>query len=177
MRLFVFTLAIVTIVCSGCGKSQRETRFLRERQAVIETVQTCFTRPYPGLERFMPKDAPTNLGFPGEDHILMSAHTSKGWYCDGQWEVIYHPRSGTNDTINRSDDISKLFYYYFGNIESSGFRSSQTGVAVTSINSMRAISKSWSNNDRSLLLTAHVVSEKQSGETIITVFLKEAIKH
>ena len=123
----------------------------------------------------MPKDAPTNLGFPGEDHILMSARTSKGWYCDGQWEVIYHPRSGTNDAINRSDDISKLFHYYFGNIESSGFRSSQTGVAVTSVNSMRAISKSWSNKDRSLLFTAHVVSEKQSGETIITVFLKEAL--
>lgn len=123
----------------------------------------------------MPKDAPTNLEFPGEDHILQYARSSKGWNGDGQWEVIYRPTEKTEGT-NGLVDVSKIFDFYFGNIESAGFRSAQIGHWGTSVNSMRAESKSWANHDRSLLVTAHMVSEKQSGETIITVFLKEDFK-
>ncbi|MEY4387382.1 MAG: hypothetical protein RLY20_2665 [Verrucomicrobiota bacterium] len=89
--IVLLALTVAVAICCGCGKSEREARFLRERKAIVETVHVCFTRPYTGMERFMPVDAPNNLEFPGEDHILQYARSSKGWQGDGQWEVIYRP--------------------------------------------------------------------------------------
>jgi hypothetical protein len=180
MRSYLSTLIIliaVTATLLGCGReSQRETRFLKDRKVIIEMVQSCFQRPYEGLSRLMPQEVPTNLGFPGEDHIHMNMRSGGKWYGDDQWEVSYRPAGNNGSDTNLPIDMTKLFNFYFGKLEASGFTSGVQGVPVTILDSMQAASKSWANPERTLLVTGHVVSNRRSGETIITIILRETIK-
>jgi hypothetical protein len=74
-------------------------------------------------------------------------------------------------------DTAKLLDYYFSSLEVSGFTSGVRGIPVTSLDSMQAASKSWANTDRTLLVTGYVVSDRHSGETIITIIVRETINH
>lgn len=172
---FLLLIAVV-VTLVGCGRlSQREAGFLKDRKVVIETVRHSFEQPYGGLSRWMPKDVPSNLDFldPDEHHIRMSMHSSAGWYGDDQWEVIYRPAVGAGNQTELPIDPEKLLDFYFGQLETSGFTSGTRGCFLAKLNSMQAASKSWANKDRTLLLTAYVVSDKQSGETIITTIVRE----
>jgi hypothetical protein len=75
MRSHLFTIVAMAATVLGCNRtSQREARFLQDRKVVVETVRSCFQRPYEGLSRWMPE----NLGFPGEDIIRTYMHSSGG---------------------------------------------------------------------------------------------------
>jgi hypothetical protein len=178
MRSHLFILVAVVATFLGCSRtSQREARFLQDRKVVVETVQSCFQRPYEGLSRWMPKDVPRDFGFPGEDHIRMCMHSSSGWFGDDQWEVIYRPTVADSSKTAMPIDTAKLLDYYFSSLEVSGFTSGVRGIPVTSLDSMQAASKSWANTDRTLLVTGYVVSDRHSGETIITIIVRETINH
>jgi len=178
MRLNSFLLVVVSATLLGCGRtSEREARFLNDRKVVIEAVRSCFQRPYEGLSRWMPKDVPSNLDFPGEDHIRMNMHVSGGWYGDDQSEVIYHPATEASNQANLPVDPAKVLEFYFRGLEASGFTSGVRGVPLTSLDSIQAASKSWANKDRTLLVTGYVVSDKQSGETVITTIVRETLNH
>jgi len=177
MRSFLFIIVAMVATLLGCSRnSQREARFLQDRKVVVEIVRSCFQQPYERLSRWMPKEVPANLGFPGEDHIRMCLHSSGGWYGDDQWEVIYHPTAGDTESA-MSVDPAKLLNYYFGRLEASGFTSGIRGIPLTTIDSMQAASKSWANPDRTLLVTGHAVSDRHSGEIIITIIMRETINH
>ncbi len=175
-RNLILLLMAVGAALVGCSRtSEREARFLNDRKLVIETVRSCFQRPYEGLSRWMPKDAPSNLDFPGEEHIRRNMHVGDGWYGDDQWEVVYRPAAeSTNQTVLPIDP-TKLLEFYFSKLETSGFTSGVRGIPLTSLDAMQAASKSWANRDRTLLVTGYVVSDKQSGETIITTIVRETL--
>ncbi len=178
MRSRFLLLIVMGATLAGCSRTpEREARFLNDRKVVIETVRSCFQRPYEGLSRWMPKDVPSNLGFPGEEHIRRSMRVGGEWYQDGHWEVVYRPAiEGTNQT-ELPLDPTKLLDFYFRRLEASGFTSGVRGIPLTSLNAMQAASKSWANQDRTLLVTGYVVSDKQSGETIITAIVRETLNH
>ena len=176
MRSHQVILIALGLTLLGCGRtSERESRFLKDRSAVIEIVRRCFEQPYEGLSRWMPKDVPSNLDFPGEDHIRTSARSRTGWHGDDQWEVIYRPAARDGEAAGRPLEVGKLLEFYFSKLEAAGFSSGVRGIPVTSTETMHAASKSWANDDRTLLVTAYVVSDKRSGETIITTILRETL--
>jgi hypothetical protein len=176
MRSHMLLLAAVSTTLLGCSRtSERESRFLRDRQAVVETVRSCFQRPYEGLVRSMPQEVPSNLDFPGEDHIRRSLRSSGVWFGDDQWVVIYRPATEASNPTDVSIDPARLLDFYFRGLEASGFTSGVSGVPLTSLNSMQVASKSWANKDRTLLVTGYAVSDKQSGETIITTIVRETL--
>jgi hypothetical protein len=178
MRSHLFIIVAMAATVLSCNRtSPREARFLQDRKVVVETVRSCFQRPYEGLSRWMPEKVPENLGFPGEDPIRAYMNSSGGWYGDDQWVVVYRPTVEDSGATSMAVDPAKLLNYYFGKLESSGFASGVQGIPVTSLDSMQAASKSWANPDRTLLLTGHVVSDRHSGETIITIILRETLNH
>ena len=175
MRKYHLILIATGLALVGCNRtSEREARFLKDRQAIVETVRSCFQQPYNGLNLWMPQDVPRNLDFPGEDHILSYAHSRAGWYGDDQWEVYYRP-ADTNEA-GRNIEVDKLMQFYFSKLEAAGFTSGQIGIGVSTTDTMHTAAKSWSNADRSLLVTAYVVSDRRSGETILTTFVGETLK-
>jgi hypothetical protein len=91
--------------------------------------------------------------------------------------VVYRPTVEDGGATSMAVDQAKLLNDYFGKLESYGFASGVQGIPVTSLDSMQAASESWANPDRTLLLTGHVVSDRHSGETIITIILREILNH
>ncbi len=169
-------LVVMGAALAGCGRtSQREARFLNERKVIIETVRSCFQRPYDGLSRWMPKDVPSNLDLPGqEEDIRRGVRVSGEWYGDMQWEVVYRPAvEGTNQREHPIDP-TKLLDFYFGQLERWGFTRGVRG-GQTSLNSIKTASETWVNGDHTLLVMGYVVSDKQSGEIIITTAVRETL--
>ena len=177
LLLIVVAVAMVVVLTSRATLSGKEERFLRDRAVITEVVRLCFEQPYEGLSRFMPgKDDSTNPNFPGEDHIRRYIHSSVGWSGDGFDRVIYRPDPAKPG--HPSVDAAKVLQYYFGRLESSGFTSGIRGFPVTtSTDSMELAEKTWVNKDRTLLLTGQVITDKKSGETIITTFKSETLNY
>ena len=157
--------------------AENETQcFLRDRQVVNQTVQSCFDRPYEGLSRWMPQANPANLVFPGEDHIRSCLHRGLGWVGDSVYVAVYRPDPVGSSQVKPPISAAKVLEFYFRQLEGAGFTSGERGFSPEAVvNSMEAASKSWANRDRTLLVTGHVVSDKLSGETIITVFVRETL--
>ncbi len=179
MRAFYFilaTLGLVVVVAfvDNNRTSQREARFLNDRRALIKTVQRCFRQPYPGLSLWMPKDVPgyvNNLDSPGDITILTYAHSRTGWYGDDNWWVMYRPVDGHG--ASQPVDVEKLMDFYYSGLEAAGFKEGTSTMATTE--TIQEESKSWANDDRTLLVTAYVISDKRSGEVIITTIARETL--
>ena len=168
---FLILIAMVTTL-SGCSMlSKKEARYLRDRDVINETVRSCFKRPYAGLIRGKDTSLP-NPDFPGKDHIRSYMNTRAGWIDMGSYQVVYRPASTESDRA--TVDPTKVLEHYFGRLERSGFTCGSR--QWTTADSMQVANKSWVNKDRTIFVTGQVVSDKRTGETIITAFISGTIK-
>jgi hypothetical protein len=176
MRFHFLLLITMVTTLSGCSiLSKKEARYLRDRDVINETVRSCFKRPYEGLSRWLPgKDISSdpNPDFPGKDHIRSYMNTRAGWIDMGSYQVVCRPASAESERATVAP--AKVLEYYFGRLEMSGFTCGNR--QWTTADSMQVANKSWVNKDRTLFVTGQVVSDKRTGETIISAFISGTIK-
>ena len=176
MRLLILMLIAMVTALSGCGMlSKKEARYFHDRDVINETVRSCY-RPYEGLSRYLPSKDDVHFDpkpeFPGKDHIRSYMRTSSGWHDMRGYQVVYRPVPA--EPARPPAEAAKVLEYYFGRLEMSGFTCGASKTTTT--DSMQAADKSWVNKDRTIYVTGQVVTDKGTGETLVTMFISEPFK-
>jgi hypothetical protein len=156
MRLCHLIFIVMVAALSGCAHS---TQYVRDRTAVVETVRSIFDHPYAGLSRWMPavSQSPPDPSFGGEHR----------WVGEAGYRAVYRPA-----TAGGAVNAATLLEHYFARLEQSDFRSGLRGFnATTTTDSVEIADKTWSNKGRTIFVTGLVVSDKKTGEAIITAIV------
>jgi hypothetical protein len=172
-HLFSILMIAAAATLQGCRTTETEQRFLHDYKAVTELADTLSEHPPRGFEFAFPDtvSAPRHTDLQSEERNIRDyMHSSGGWQGNSFRQAVYRPATGEAGQTNTPVDAAMLFEHYFGKLERAGFRSGVVGSPITStLKSMEVASRSWSNRDRTLIVLGQVITDRDSGETIVSV--------
>jgi hypothetical protein len=175
MRPYFFNMLMIAAVAAlqGCGTSQTEARFLRDHKVVTGIADSISEHPPRGFEFAFRNtvSASRHTDLQSEERNIRDyMNSSGGWEGNSFRQAVYRPATGEAGQTNTSVDAAMLFEHYFGMLERAGFRSGVVGSPITStLKSMEVASRSWSNRDRTLIVLGQVITDRDSGEAIVSV--------
>ena len=150
-------------------RSSRLDNFLELRTSTLTTLSKNAASLPAGVEHRMRPSQPTNVTFPGAEHIRSAGDD---WFMDGcaSYELVL---SGEVAEKPASDVVMMLTGHFAGGLEALGLRSSQTGGPGDVYGQRSAHAKWWRDSEGQLIVTLSVVVDQDSRAAHVHRFVHE----